>query len=120
MKIKRYSIKKEVVVDDIIAAGGKEGGTWINKESKFLLSKYCYYKPTDFEFSINIAFKQDIKDWDDFENVLVLDEDFCQPYTPFYGKNFGADIFNFPTLEYCVEQYNKFMDSLPFLVEQNK
>ena len=117
MKIKRYKIKNGTTAEDIKVAGGREGGTWINKESKFFISKCFEYKPTQFEFSIGIAFKEDLSDWNDFDNVLVLDEDFCQPYTPFYGDNFVKDITNFPTLENCIEQYNRFMDSLPFLIE---
>lgn len=117
MRIKRYSIRDGTTIEDIKAAGGRDGGTWINKESKLFISKYCEYKPTQFEFSIGIAFKDNLADWNDFDNVLVLDEDFCQPYTPFYGENFGKDITNFPTLENCIEQYNQFMDSLPFLIE---
>lgn len=116
MKIKRYSIRDETTIEDIKAAGGRDGGTWVNKKSKMFLSKHCEYKPTHFEFSIDIAFNDDLTDWNDWDYVLVLDEDFCQPYTPFYGDNFGAEISNFPTLEYCVEKYNEFMDSLPFMV----
>lgn len=115
-KIKRYTIKPDTTKETIISCGGKEGGTWINKESKFFISKCFEYKEIGFEFSIQLAFKDDVLDWNDFDNVLVLDEDFCQPYTPFYDDNYGKEA-TFPPLKYCIEQYNQFMDSLPFLTE---
>lgn len=118
MKMKRYKIKDTTTLDDIFACGAREGGSWVNKESEYLISKYCYFKKTNFEFDIDVVFKKNILDWDDFNNVLVLDMDFCQPYTPFYGENYGEEITEFPTLEYCIEQYNEFMDSLPFLEEK--
>lgn len=84
----------------------------LNKESKLFLSKCFYYKPYEFEFSIGIAFKDNIHDWNDFDNILVLDEDFGQSYTPFYGDMFGKDVYNFPTLEFVIEKYNEYMNSL--------
>lgn len=120
MKIKRYALKDGTTLKDIKNVGGREGGTWINNESELFISKCFYYKPLDFEFSIGIAFKKDILDWDDYANVLVLDEDFCQPYISFYGENFGKDITGSPVLEHCIKQYNEYMDSFPFLVETKK
>lgn len=69
-----------------------------------------------FNFSVDIGFTDDINNWNDCDNVIVLDEDFLQPYTPFYA-NFENDITNFPCLEKTVETYNDYMDSLDFLEE---
>lgn len=118
MKINRYSIKKGTTIDEIKAAGGRDGGSFIMKDTKFYIMKSFYYRASDFEFSVGVAFKKDVSDWNDYDNVLVIDEDFCQPYAPFYGENFGKDITDFPTLEYCIEKYNEVMDSLPFLEEK--
>ena len=46
-----------------------------------------------------------------------MDEDFGQPYTPFYGDNYGKDIDNFPVLEMVIAKYNRFMSSLGIFEE---
>ena len=115
MKAKSYKLKYTPTEEQLIKAGARRGGIWINEESVFYITK-CFRLPKyDFEFSISIYFKDDIGDWNDFDNVLVLDEDFLQPYTPFYGKNYKKEISNHPCLEYCIEKYNEFMDSIDFL-----
>lgn len=117
MKIKRFKLKDDVTKEDLLAVGCKDGGTWIRKDAKLFLSRCFYYKETDFEFAIDIAFGPDIHDWNDFDNILVMDEDFGQPYTPFYGDNYGKDIEGFPTLEYAILKYNEFMSGLDILEE---
>ena len=117
MKAKSYKLKYTPTNGQLIDARAKLGGIWINKNSKLYISKFFELPEYDFEFSIDICFKEDISDWNDFDNVLVLDEDFGQPYTPFYGKNYKKEISNHPCLEYCIEKYNEFMDSFDFLCE---
>lgn len=111
-KIKRFKLKDGVTKKQLIALGAETGGTWIKKDAKLYLCKIFEYRPTDFEYSIEIAFSKNINDWNDFDNILILDEDFCQPYTPFYGDNFGKEITNFPSLENVIENYNKWLSSL--------
>ena len=120
MKAKSYKLKYTPTEGQLIDARAKLGGVWINKESVFYIAKFFRHPKYNFEFSINICFKEDISDWNDFDNVLVLDEDFMQPYTPFYGKNYKKEISNHPCLEYCIEKYNEFMDSFDFLCEVKK
>lgn len=43
---------------------------------------YCQ----NWDFSINIGFPDDLSKWNDFDYVLVLDEESLQPYTPFYDR----------------------------------
>ena len=117
MKIKRFKLKDNVTRDDLIALGFRNGGSWIKKDAELFLSRCFEYKETEFEYSISIAFNSDINDWNDFDNVLVLDEDFCQPYTPFYEYNYGKDITDFPTLENIIFKYNEFMSSLGIFEE---
>ena len=72
------------------------------------------------DFTIYIGFpdfEEGLAEWDDFSFVLVLDDDFGRPYTPFYGKNYKKDIQDFPCLEFVIEKYNEFMDSFDFLCE---
>ena len=117
MKAKSYKLKYTPTVGQLIDASANLGGIWINKEAIFYITKFFCLPKYDFEFSIAICFKEDISDWNDFDNVLVLDEDFAQPYTPFYGNNYKKEISNHPCLEYCIEKYNEFMSSFDFLCE---
>ena len=120
MKAKSYKLKYTPTAGQLIDAHAKLGGIWIDAESVFYITK-CFEQPKyDFEFSISIYFKDDISDWNDFDNVLVLDEDSLQPYTPFYGNNYKKEISNHPCLEYCIEKYNEFMDSFDFLCEVSR
>lgn len=117
MKIKRFKLRDGVTKDDLIKLGFRTGGTWIKEGAELFLSRYFHYKETDFEFTIGIAFGPDIRDWNDVDNVLVLDDDFCQPYIPFYYDNYEKDITGFPTLEYTILKYNEFLGSLDILEE---
>ena len=117
MKIKRFKLREGVTKDELMALGFKPGGSWIKKDAELFLGKCFYYKPTNFEYSIDIAFGSNIQDWDDFNNVLVLDDDFGQPYTSFYGKNYGKNVVGFPTLENVIENYNKFLGGLDIFEE---
>jgi hypothetical protein len=117
MKIKRFKLKDNITREDLIALGFRNGGSWIKKDAELFLERCFEYKNTHFEFSVGIAFSSDINDWNDFDNVLVMDEDFGQPYTPFYGDNYGKDIHGFPTLENTILKYNEFMSGLGILEE---
>lgn len=117
MKIKRFKLKDHITKEELVSLGFKSGGSWVKKDAKLYLSKFFYYRPTKFEYSISIAFGSDINDWNDFDNVLILDEDFCQPYTPFYGDNYGKDIKDFPTLENVIIEYNEFMSGFGIFEE---
>lgn len=117
MKIKRFKVKDGVTKEDLIALGFASGGTWVKKDAKLFRCRIFEYTPTHFEYSISIVFGDDINDWNDFDNVLILDEDFCQPYTPFYGDNFGKEIYDFPSLENVIYRYNKFMSELGIFEE---
>ena len=117
MKIKRFKLKSNVTKEELLALGFKSGGSWIIKDAELFLCKEFYYKKTHLEYSIGIAFCANINDWNDFDNVLILDEDFGQPYTPFYGDNYGRDITDFPTLENVIIKYNEFMSGLGIFEE---
>lgn len=118
MKAKSYKLKYTPTEEQLIKLGARHGGSWINEKSVLFISKCFILSEYDFEFSIDICFKDDISDWNDFDNVLVLDDDFGQPYTPFYiDDNYKKEISDFPCLEYCIEKYNEVMDSFDFLRE---
>lgn len=118
MKIRRFRIRPDVTWDDIIKAGAEEGGTWIHKESKMYLHKFYCIRRISFEFTIYVALLDDLTKWNDFDNVLVLDDDFGQPYTPFYNDwDKGECDDSFAACYEVVKAYNEFLSSLPFLEE---
>ena len=120
MKAKSYRLKYIPTKERLIELGARPGGTWINKDSDLYISVVREFPDSCGDFIIYIGFpdfEEGLVEWDDFNFVLVLDDDFGQPYTPFYGKNYKKDIQNFPCLECVIEAYNKFMDSFDFLCE---
>lgn len=117
MKAKSYKLKYVPTVQQLRDAGFLPGGAWIHAEA-FMFATRCFDLPkTNCELSVSICFLPDLDVWDDFNNILVLDEEFGQPYTPFYSENYKKDIKYFPVLEYCIRQYNDFLDSFDFLEE---
>ena len=120
MKIKRYKIRENVTKNDIIrnchCSWSNGTADYVVEGADFTIRKFGEFRKTDFEFSIMIAFKPNIQDWNDFNNILIIDDEWCQPYTPFYDY-FDKEVYDFPTLEYLISEYNKFMDSLSFLEE---
>lgn len=112
MKAKSYKLKYVPTVQQLRDAGFRPGGSWMH-ENAFMFAERCFA----YELSVSICFFPDLDVWDDFHNILVLDEEFGQPYTPFYSENYKKDIKDFPVLEYCIRQYNDFLDSFDFLEE---
>lgn len=120
MRAKSYKLKYIPTAEQLIKLGARPGGTWFNRSPGWYISFTGEFPNSCGEFSINIGFpdfEKGLVEWDDFNYVLVLDDDFGQPYTPFYGKNYKKDIQDFPCLEFVIEKYNEFMDSFDFLCE---
>ena len=120
MKAKSYKLKYIPTKEQLIKLGARPGGAWINQDSDLYISIVREFPDSCGDFIICIGFpdfEKGLVEWDDFNFVLVLDDDFGQPYTPFYGKNYKKDIQNFPCLECVIEAYNNFMDSFDFLCE---
>lgn len=109
VKMNRYEIVPEATEEDVIAFISCEGGSWINKSSRYFKT-VCLADPVE----LNVGFNT-VDDWDDFEYVLILDDDFGQPYTPFYGDNYGKEISDFEFLQKVIRRYNEEMDKIPFL-----
>lgn len=120
MKAKSYKLKYIPTREQLIKLGARSGGSWISKDSELYFSVTHDFPNSAGEFTIYVCFpdfEEGLAEWDDFNYVLVLDDDFGQPYTPFYGENYKKDVQDFPYLEYVIETYNKFMDSFDFLCE---
>ena len=121
MKAKSYKLKYIPTREQLIKLGARSGGIWISQYTELYFSLTREFPDSCGDFSIYIGFpdfEKGLAEWDDFNYVLVLDDDFGQPYTPFYGENYKKDIQDFPCLEFVIEKYNEFMDSFDFLCEK--
>ena len=121
MKAKSYKLKYVPTAEQLIKLGARPGGIWFNRSPGWYISITREFPNSCGDFSIYIGFpdfEKGLAEWDDFNYVLVLDDDFGQPYTPFYGENYKKDIQDFPCLEFVIEKYNEFMDSFDFLCEK--
>lgn len=107
MKIKHYKLRDGIAKEDLEAAGF-HSGSWQRKDDHEWMSMW---RPLYDEIEIDIDVDLTTREWDDFENVLVMDDDFGQPYTPFYNYLNGKTNL-FQILEHVVDAYNNFMDTL--------
>ncbi len=124
MKIKRFKLKEGVTREYLIGLGARVGGSWImsrseDKNNTLFIHNGCYRKDSQLEISFDIGFGENLDTWNDTDCIIVLDDDFCQPYIPFY-THFHEDVTGFPALEFVIEKYNEYMSSLPFLEEKGK
>ena len=110
MNVNRYRMRQGVTVDTIKAElkrrglPSSSGGLYINAKSVF-----CFWKSLVEDIEVAIAIPENLSEWDDENYVLVMDDSFGQPYTPFYMD--GSFLF----LEKVKLEYNRFMNSLNFL-----
>lgn len=102
-EIKQYKLKPNITKEDLIKAGFKEGG-W---QKQFKEPKVSYYTKLIDSIGLYIEMETNPIQFNCFNNVLVLDEEFCQPYIPFYNSDY---IFNF--LSKVIKKYNYEMDIL--------
>ena len=118
-QIQRFKLKPNITDDDLTKLGFK-----ISPSNEYYY--YCRYftnKKLNFEISITIKIPKDMEPWDDVTNVDVLDEDFLQPYTPFYAelKRQSKNEYqpSFHALNWAIDTYNKYMSSLDILEKAN-
>jgi len=99
--IKQYKLKQNINKEDLVNAGFKNGG-W---QSQFKDPKVSYsIELINDEIELHIEIETNTMKFDCFDNVLVLDEDFGQPYGTFYGDK------EFEYLNRVIEKYNIVMD----------
>lgn len=110
-KIARFKLKKDV---DLNGVNTSPYAKYINDGA----IKGTYYSLCH-EITVNIGFPEDLSKWNDFDYILVLDEDFGQPYIPFYKYLYDdSEKSNWPTaLEEIVKKYNETLRGLPYLEE---
>lgn len=105
-EIKRYTLSDNLSIDMLKKNNFKNGGYL----KKIPHPKYSYnkYLADEIELHIEIGINEDgTFNFDDFDNIIVLDDNFCQPYYPFYEYDKG-----FPFLNELIKEYNNSMDNL--------
>ena len=103
-KIKRYTLNDNISINKLKKNGFKEGG--FIKEipiPKYFYNEFLVY---DIELHIEIAINSDgTFTFDDYNNIYVIDDNFGQPYYPFYSDNHEFEVLN-----KVITRYNQVMD----------
>jgi len=100
--IKQYKLKPNITKEDLLKAGFKNGG-W---QSQFKEPKVSYSTElVNDEIELHIEIETDTMKFDCYDNVLILDEDFGQPYGAFYGNSQSS------YLSKVIDKYNTAMDN---------
>ena len=102
---KRFVLNHNITIDKLEEVGFKKGG-WINgvDTPKYYINGNLL---NNFDIHLEITTLDDEMVFDDSNNVYVIDEDFGQPYTPFYECEVG-----FKVLNMVIDKYNEFMSNL--------
>ena len=96
--IKGYQLKSNITKEKLIEVG-------FNKDNNF--QKFNYFRNLIDDIELHIEIETNPIEFDDFDNVLVLDSSFGQPYTPFYTAKIS-----FEYLDKVIKNYNIQMDKL--------
>ena len=106
-KANTYKLKEGITVEDLDKLGFYKN-YWLNEDK----NRECMGKSIMLigGVELDMYIKINPIEFDDFDNILVLDSSFCQPYTPFYGDNYKRDITNFDFLEKVIDRYNQAMN----------
>ena len=97
---------------------GFKRGFW--RESKksdhhWMTYYFCLFnskkEKISYEFSFDVAIDlDDLKSWNDFDNLEVIDDDFGQPYNAFFRAQDSGHSFSF--LDMIIEKYENQMNKL--------
>ena len=105
-KIKEYELSNDISIDRLKEAGFEPGG-WIEEVSEPKMY-ICVPLYDEIDIHIEIAISKDGSFiFDDSSCIYVIDEEFGQPYMPFYNSNVG-----FKYLNEVIKAYNVYMDNL--------
>lgn len=86
----------------------KSNHHWMTYHFTFFNSKK---ERPEYEFSFDVAIDLDnLPSWNDYDNLEVIDDDFCQPYTPFFKAQEDGTSFGF--LNTIIEKYESRMSQL--------
>lgn len=102
---KEFVINSNVTISKLEEVGFKKGG-WINgvNEPRYYINDNIL---DEIDIHIEISIVDNNINFDDLKNVYIIDENFGQPYTPFYESEFG-----FKFLNNVIDNYNKYMNNL--------
>lgn len=106
-KAKSYKLKDDITSEHLLNIGFKEG-YWNYKDGECVSKSIQLMDSMELELFV----KTNPMNFDDFENVIVMDSDFCQPYVPFYGDNYKKVIDGGNYLTEVIKRYNEEMDKL--------
>lgn len=112
LQINRYKLKDlNTAESEIMNYNIRTGGEYISQDTTVFL-----FAPLYKEITLNIGFPKDLSVWNDLDHIIVLDEDFGQPYIPFYMYLNGEEGSNAsPFLQRVIRAYNEAMDKYSFL-----
>ena len=111
-RAKGYKLKDSITVDDLLNAGFKDG-YWNYKDGDCVSRSIQLMDSIELELFV----KTNPMNFDDFENVIIMDSAFGQPYTPFYGDNYKEYIEGGSYLTEVIKKYNEVMDNLNIFEE---
>lgn len=107
-RVTEYKLNPSVCKEKLLENGFK-ARSWRHGDSADEWYSKCYSLCGEIDLTVHI--NMTTKKWDEFENTDVIDDDFGQPYGPFYDCYYsGAPRFEF--VDRVIEAYCKRMDVL--------
>lgn len=103
-RINHYKIKEGVTKELLLSHSFRDGG-FINEIEK---PKFFYTVNLINDIELHIEININTLKFDDYDNVLILDDMFGQPYYPFYEKSDRV----IPQIAKVRKRYNEEMDKL--------
>lgn len=103
MKINKYKLRENIAINDIL-----------NNEFKYSLDRKYLTKIKTLCNNISLIISVplfDIYSFDFYKDIDVIDDDFCQPYMPFYD-NYNKDVLDRKFLMKLIKIYNEEMDQI--------
>lgn len=108
-RAKSFKLKKDVTKKTLINLGFRHGNWQKEYKGVECLSKHFnLFRDID----LHVVVKTKEMEFDDFDDTLVLDDAFGQPYTPFYGDNYKKEVCDFEFLEKVIDRYNEIMENI--------
>ena len=97
---------------------GFKEGFWREPEKSnhhWMTHHFCLFnsekEKNSYEFSFDVAIDlDDLKSWNDFDNLEVIDDDFGQPYYAFFRAQDSGH--SFPFLDIIIKKYENQMSKL--------
>lgn len=123
-KMKRYelsdyflSLNTAEQISLLTDTGFKEGFWRESKKNnhRWMTHYFCLFnsekEKNSYEFSFDVAIDlDDLKSWNDFDNLEVIDDDFGQPYHAFFRAQDSGH--SFPFLDMIIKKYENQMSKL--------